>query len=71
MKRNQKRKVGMKRLLKKHTIYYIDKKENKKVKQKMKTNLDNNNCIEKNVKIKDKGIKLILKSLLKNENPVK
>lgn len=28
-------------------------------KQKMKTNLDNNNCIEKNVKIKDKGIKLI------------
>lgn len=37
----------------------------------MKTNLDSNNCIEKNVKIKDKGIKLILKSLLKNENPVK
>lgn len=32
----------------------------------MKTNLDNKNCIEKNVKIKDKGIKLILKSLLKN-----
>lgn len=29
----------------------------------MKTNLDNNNCIEKNVKIKDKGVKLILKSL--------
>lgn len=37
----------------------------------MKINLDNNNCIEKNVKIKDKGIKLILKSFLKNENFVK
>lgn len=37
----------------------------------MKINLDNNNCIEKNVKIKDKGIKLIKKSFLKNGNFVK
>lgn len=47
MKRNQKRKVGMKKLLKNHTIYCIEKK-----KTKLSKTENENNCIEKNYNVK-------------------